>query len=426
MRIATVAADQYSFRQEAVPLPSRDLRLQKFAPEERQAGHIISTQAGTCAARSMIYGAGLVALLVIVMSVFSNALVPAAVADSPPSTAFSQGQADRQTWDAWFSSQTGGFRTGAEYWAAHRSDPKPGSCETIYPGADASWIAGCRAAKQRLVAPDLRRKMEPEYRRGWNYPPPAGAVPSSGAMPTQTLPAIPRSPSVGGVSETGAKISSRDNGSGTTSVIVLTAVAFVVFGAILKLRRKRLDRRRRIERACTYFSEVNERRSFPRVPVSVNLQAGEVGLFEAPARLSEMRAHHYSTGARIRIAKGVWVGGSRSHAYHTRDIVDHGIVAITTRRIAYAGHTKTAQVMFHDLVGIEGDLDCNLVHSSRRQNAIMIHYADALLGLLLVRLFADGSFVDNRLPSGWRLLAQPQGEQVAISLRKETPEALAS
>jgi hypothetical protein len=138
-----------------------------------------------------------------------------------------------------------------------------------------------------------------------------------------------------------------------------------------------------------------------------------------------MRAHRYSTGARVRIAKGVWIGGSRSHSYRTRDIVDHGIIVITTRRIAYAGHTKTAQVMFHDLVAIEGDLDCNLVHSARRQNAIMIHYADALLGLLLVRLFAGGSVVDNRLPSGWRLLAQPQGEQVVVSLHKATPEALA-
>jgi hypothetical protein len=138
-----------------------------------------------------------------------------------------------------------------------------------------------------------------------------------------------------------------------------------------------------------------------------------------------MRSHRYSTGARVRIAKGFWVGGSQSHSYRTRDIVDHGTVVITTRRIAFAGRSKSAQVMFRDLLSIEGDIGCNLVHSARRQSAVMIHYSDALLGVLLVRLFAGGALLDNRLPPGWRVDVRPQGEGVTVNMEGSPRAVLA-
>src|ERR1700679_274451 len=40
-----------------------------------------------------------------------------------PSTAYRQGQADRQTWETWFNTLTGDTKSGAGYWAAHRSLP---------------------------------------------------------------------------------------------------------------------------------------------------------------------------------------------------------------------------------------------------------------------------------------------------------------
>ena len=132
-----------------------------------------------------------------------------------------------------------------------------------------------------------------------------------------------------------------------------------------------------------------------------------------------MRSHRYSTGGSVRIAKGVWVGGRQYHSYRTRDVIDQGVVVITTRRIAYTGGSKTAQVWFRDLVSIEGDVDCNVIHTARRQNAIVIHYRKAALGLILVRVFASAVLADNRLADGWRLTARPNSDGIAIDVGDE-------
>lgn len=90
---------------------------------------------------------------------------------SPPSsTAFQDGQADRQAWEAWFNSQSGDYRAGAEYWAGHRSLRNPGSCGASPPSTSTSWTAGCLAAREKLTRSDRRRKTEPDYRLGWNNP----------------------------------------------------------------------------------------------------------------------------------------------------------------------------------------------------------------------------------------------------------------
>jgi hypothetical protein len=221
--------------------------------------------------------------------------------------------------------------------------------------------------------------------------------------------------------ETG-KPGSGDSSLGT-GVLVVGTLALIA--AVWKKLAKAADRRRRIKWTCEYINGVNQSRYFPAVPVGINLQAGEVGLLQVRAQLSEMRSHRYSTGSSVRLAKGISVSSRRYHSYRTRDIVDHGTVAITTRRVAYTGSGKTAQVMYRDLVAIEGDLDTNVVHTARRQNAILIHYPAAMLGLILVRFFASAQLTDNRLPDGWQFTAQPGGDGVTIDLVEGTQSAIA-
>lgn len=98
--------------------------------------------------------------------------------DSQQSPAFRQGQEDRQSWEVWFSTQTGDYRGGANYWASQRSLPHPGSCSAVAPGTGTDWTAGCVAAQQKLASSDVRRKTEPDYRLGWNNPTPVASSPS--------------------------------------------------------------------------------------------------------------------------------------------------------------------------------------------------------------------------------------------------------
>jgi restriction system protein len=113
-----------------------------------------------------------------------NQAAPPAVGEAPPegqpSAAYSEGQADREAWEAWFASLTGDSRAGADYWAGHRST-RGVSCAATPNANSADWLAGCNAARERLAPSDLRRKAEPDYRLGWNNPPQAAATPADSA-----------------------------------------------------------------------------------------------------------------------------------------------------------------------------------------------------------------------------------------------------
>jgi hypothetical protein len=89
-------------------------------------------------------------------------------ASPPESTTFQQGAADRRTLEQWFASLSGVYSGGAKFWAEHRSDRQTPSCYGnggLNPG---EFTAGCLMAQQRLTNSDVRRKSDPDYRRGWN------------------------------------------------------------------------------------------------------------------------------------------------------------------------------------------------------------------------------------------------------------------
>jgi hypothetical protein len=115
---------------------------------------------------------------------------------TPSSPAYLDGQSDRRALDAWFGSQAGDVKQGAEFWAAQRSTPKPIPCSG-QPQQTAEWATGCTEARKRLALPDARRHSEPDYRQGWNAPEPGAPVAQqSEPLPTpksstQPAPAAP-------------------------------------------------------------------------------------------------------------------------------------------------------------------------------------------------------------------------------------------
>jgi DNA-binding helix-hairpin-helix protein with protein kinase domain len=84
-----------------------------------------------------------------------------------PERPFQRGLADRTGLEQWVATLSGDFRRGAEWLAARRSLPNPGSCNG--PAATSQdFVFGCEAAKVRLTPIEIKRKSDPEYRRGWN------------------------------------------------------------------------------------------------------------------------------------------------------------------------------------------------------------------------------------------------------------------
>lgn len=83
-------------------------------------------------------------------------------------SAETQGRADRLTFENWINGLGGEPRRGADFWAQERSKPQPVSCITSPPTPE--YRSACQEAQRRLALSDVRRRTEPDYRRGWNAP----------------------------------------------------------------------------------------------------------------------------------------------------------------------------------------------------------------------------------------------------------------
>jgi hypothetical protein len=92
----------------------------------------------------------------------SDISAPAAV------SSYDEGLKDRTDWEQWLAGLSGPFRSGAFWWSGQRSLQQPGVCNGPDSFGNLEFAAGCEAARVRLTPTDLKRKANPDYRRGWN------------------------------------------------------------------------------------------------------------------------------------------------------------------------------------------------------------------------------------------------------------------
>jgi hypothetical protein len=103
----------------------------------------------------------------------------------PPENRFQRALSDRTELEQWVAALSGDFRRGAEWWTGRRSLPNPGSCNGLV-ATSQDFVFGCEAAKARLTPIDVKRKSDPDYRRGWNSF--RGTIKSPPAPDTQESP----------------------------------------------------------------------------------------------------------------------------------------------------------------------------------------------------------------------------------------------
>ncbi len=111
----------------------------------------------------------MVATAVVTFQPSANADAPAVSSTEQAASttpAHADGRRDRKAWEDWFNGLAiGSYRDGAFWWFNERSTDSPKGC--VSTSGDAEWVAGCRAAQQRLALPDVRWKTESSYALGW-------------------------------------------------------------------------------------------------------------------------------------------------------------------------------------------------------------------------------------------------------------------
>lgn len=127
---------------------------------------------------------------------------------------YDAGRADRTAFEEWMSHQRGDTRAGAEFWAEQRSAPRPQPCDE-QTSKSREWRVACAMARRLLAPADVRRRTEPDYRRGWNEGVASGSVgapaTASAGSPQPISPGSrPASPTTATGGAVGASASSRD------------------------------------------------------------------------------------------------------------------------------------------------------------------------------------------------------------------------
>jgi hypothetical protein len=93
--------------------------------------------------------------------------VAAPVNPSIQSASFTDGLDERKSWEAWVTGLPADEARGAQWWAANRNVPNHGTCAAAA-ADDATFTAGCLNAQGKLTQIDLKRRSDPEFKKGWN------------------------------------------------------------------------------------------------------------------------------------------------------------------------------------------------------------------------------------------------------------------
>ena len=258
--------------------------------------------------------------------------------------------------------------------------------------------------------------------------PSVGGVVPGGALvsPTAAPRAAPPAPSTAGVSPapsigSGTSPSTPQAGEGAPiGAVIVSVVILGILVAIWRARVRAAERRREIEAICEYFSQVNALRRFPEADVPVVLQAGEFGLLAGSASLWEMRAHHATAGGRVRIAKGVRVGAYRhKYSYRQLDRVASGTLVVTNRQVVFKSYERTVHFAYGELRDVQYDGHIRLL-IGRRQTPIILSTARGNFVTMLIRIFAESTFRDGRLPEGLVVSARPNANDSGVDLSFDT------
>ena len=78
------------------------------------------------------------------------------------------GIVDRKAGASWFGAETGAARGGVAFRAGQRSLPHHATFSAAGQANPQDWVTGCQQAAQMPGPFDVRRRREPDDKRGWN------------------------------------------------------------------------------------------------------------------------------------------------------------------------------------------------------------------------------------------------------------------
>ena len=130
-----------------------------------------------------------------------------------------------------------------------------------------------------------------------------------------------------------------------------------------------------LSEAQVFADAVKTNRRLTSVNTKLFLKMDEKAYWEGATTLLETRAvRKYQSGSTgFRVAKGVYVGGTKGHSYSNEEwtkIAD-GTLTITNKRLVFNGDKSDRNVPLDKIINIDNHLDAISVSSENRQKTMV-------------------------------------------------------
>ena len=156
---------------------------------------------------------------------------------------------------------------------------------------------------------------------------------------------------------------------------------------------KRHHRAHLLAEARRFLSGVAANDSFPPVSTQVLLRAGEVAIYDEPSTLFEKRAVRDYVSGRVglRIAKGVWIGGSRGRSVSSQEWskLSTGTLTLTNKRLVFNGDGVDRTVAREKIISVEAWSDAVEVSVENRQKSMVFSAANPFIAHALIALIGS-------------------------------------
>jgi len=162
-------------------------------------------------------------------------------------------------------------------------------------------------------------------------------------------------------------------------VLIVVVIALLVAGGVFWAKQNAEQERQKLERqnaiAESYVAQANRGGGLPAVDANVMLKRGEAAFYSAPTTLFETRAvrHHVAGHGGVRVARGVWIGGTRGRAESHQEWrrIDDGSLTVTNQRIIFDGRKTNRTVPLDKLISFDTGLGEVEISTSSRQKSMV-------------------------------------------------------
>jgi hypothetical protein len=164
----------------------------------------------------------------------------------------------------------------------------------------------------------------------------------------------------------------------------------VTIVAVVNANTRKQKRALLVKQAQEFVDNVKQNLTLPVVPTDIMLKPGEKAFYSSPSALYETRAvrEYHAAHTGVRVAKGVYVGGTSGRSLSTQQWarIDIGCLTITNKRLVFVGTKEERAFSLDKVISVDPNLTAIVVSVEGRQKAMAFEAGNSLIVMTIIRI----------------------------------------